>query len=132
MSWCRVETLRRQRRQHVVHQALAVLTRQIPHGRRDGRSWSSGVMPSAVRSTIPAASCCLQPGDPDLEELVEIAAEDAEELEPLEQRRAGVERFVEDPPVELEPGELAVQVERRVPKIYRGRGGRLKRRSVTP
>ena len=43
----------------------------------------------------------LEPGDPDLEELVEVAAEDAEELEPLEQRGARVERLVQYAAVEL-------------------------------
>ena len=33
----------------------------------------------------------LEAGDPDLKELVEVAGEDAEELEPLQQRCAGVD-----------------------------------------
>ena len=38
----------------------------------------------------PAASCSMQPRDPHLEELVEVLAEDGEELRPLEQRQLGV------------------------------------------
>ena len=51
-----------------------------------------------------------QAGHPDLEELVEVAREDGQELHPFEQRIALVARLVEDAGVELEPGQLAVQV----------------------
>ena len=56
----------------------------------------------------------VQPRDPDHEELVEVRVEDGEELDPLEQRPARVERFLEDPPVEGEPRDLPVEVERMV------------------
>src|SRR6266566_3547109 len=52
----------------------------------------------------------LQPRYPDLEELVQIGAEDREELEPLEQRVRAVGRLLQHAAVELEPGELAVEV----------------------
>ena len=45
------------------------------------------------------------------EELVEVGADDGNELEALEQGRALVLGLVQHPPVELEPGELAVQIE---------------------
>lgn len=50
----------------------------------------------------------LQPGDTDLEELVQVAAEDGQELRPLQQWRVGIGGDVEDALVELEPGQLAV------------------------
>ncbi len=50
-----------------------------------------------------------QSGDPDHEELVEVALGDAEELQPLQERPPLVARLLEDPRVEVEPGELAVQ-----------------------
>ena len=53
--------------------------------------------------------------DADLEELVEVAREDRQELDPLEQRVANVTRLVEDPRVELEPRKLAVDVRERSP-----------------
>jgi hypothetical protein len=43
------------------------------------------------------------------EELVEIRGEDRQELEPFEQRHALVERFRQDPSVELEPAEIPVE-----------------------
>src|SRR6185437_7190890 len=42
------------------------------------------------------------------EELVEVRAEDGQELDPLEQRRALVQRLVQHPPVELEPADVAI------------------------
>ena len=64
-----------------------------------------------------------QTGDPDLEELVEVAGEDGQELDPLEQRVALVARLVQDARVEVEPRQLAVEVgERRLGAASRGAG----------
>ena len=52
----------------------------------------------------------LQAGDPHLEELVEVLAEDRQELGPLEQRDAVVLGQRQDALVEVEPGQLAVAV----------------------
>ncbi len=45
------------------------------------------------------------------EELVEIRRRDGQELDALEQRRAPVLTLVQDAPVEVQPGELAVEIE---------------------
>ena len=58
---------------------------------------------------MPASSCSFKP-DTHLEELVEVGAEDREELRALEQRQRRVLGEREDPRVELEPGELAVEI----------------------
>ena len=66
-----------------------MLAHQIAHG---CRRWPELVLRRhAVGGALDDAGrhLLLQPGDPDLVELVEIAAEDAEELQPLEQRRRG-------------------------------------------
>ena len=55
-----------------------------------------------------ARSCSFKPGDADLEELVEVAADDAQEAQPLEQRNVRVLRQREDAPVEREQRQLAV------------------------
>ena len=57
--------------------------------------------------------------DADHEELVLVVRADAEELHPLEQRHVRVFRFTEDPAVEFEPAELAV--EQRQPVVDRRR-----------
>ena len=52
----------------------------------------------------------LQARDADLEELIEVAAGDAQELQPLEQRHPGVEGLIEHALVELQEREFAVDV----------------------
>src|SRR5439155_8295901 len=47
-------------------------------------------------------------GNTDLEKLVEVRAEDRKKLDPLDQRLPLILRFFQDPPVELEPAQLAV------------------------
>ncbi len=58
----------------------------------------------------PRCDLVLEPGDAHLEELVEVLAEDGEELHPLEHRRSGLLGQSQHPCVEVEPGELAVQI----------------------
>ncbi len=57
----------------------------------------------------PRRDLVLEAGDADLEELVEVLAEDGAELGPLEQRHRRVGRERQDPLVEVEPRELAVE-----------------------
>ena len=52
----------------------------------------------------------LESRHPDLEELIEVLAEDRQELDPFEQRRAVVLGQCQHPAVEVQPGHLAVQV----------------------
>ena len=59
-----------------------------------------------------ARELLLEAGDAHHEELVEVRGDDREELEPLESGTRRVVCLGEDARVELEPGELAVQVER--------------------
>jgi hypothetical protein len=59
----------------------------------------------------------VQPGDANHEELVQIRRVDGQELQPLQQRPADVERLVEHPGVERQPGGLAVDVERRIDQV---------------
>ena len=55
--------------------------------------------------------------DANHEELVEVGRGDGEELDPLEQRMRLVPRLCEHPLVELQPAELAIDVERRVLQV---------------
>ena len=59
---------------------------------------------------MPGRDLLLEPGDADLEELVEVAGEDGQEAHPLQQRVALVLRLEQDARVELEPRQLAVDV----------------------
>ena len=62
----------------------------------------------------------LQARDPDLEELVDVAAEDREELRPLEQRDRRVLGEREDARLELEHRQLPVQVAGALPMCWSG------------
>src|SRR5204863_504853 len=68
----------------------------------------------------------LEPGDANLEELIEIRGDDGGEAQPLEQRHRLVGRLREHPPVELENLELAVEELRRGgnPSVHGNRGDR--------
>ena len=65
----------------------------------------------------------LQATDPFHEELIQIATDDGQEFDPLEQGRAWVPCLVQDPAVESEPGQLAVQVVLGVVQIDLRSGG---------
>ena len=57
----------------------------------------------------PGRDPALEAGDPDHEELVEVAGEDRQEPRPLEQRQVVVLGQLEHPLVEAQPGQLAVE-----------------------
>jgi hypothetical protein len=56
---------------------------------------------------------------PNHEELIEVGAGDGEELHALEQGVIGVGRLREHPPVERQPAELAIDVQRRIVEVAR-------------
>ena len=80
-----------------------------------GRQLLVGGAPVGRAGDLAGLDLLAQAGDADLEELVEVAGEDGQELDPLEQRVALVARLVEDAGVELEPRQLAVEVRERSP-----------------
>ena len=93
--------------------------RGTPGRARSARSWlrvamrascSRGERPSALRTARPGLVAALQPGDPHHVELVEVGREDRQELGPLQQRLAGVLGQRQHAGVEVEPGQLAVEV----------------------
>ena len=110
-------------RQQLLVKTATVLPDQLADRLADGAELR--LRRHAVRRALHDAGrdLLLESGHPHLEELVEVAAADAEELEPLQQWRPRVERLVEHPPVELQPGELAIDVERRVPEVEGGGSG---------
>jgi len=65
------------------------------------------------------------PGDADHEELVHVGVADGQELDPLEQRVALVEGLLEASPVELQPGQLPVDVVALVVEVRAGGRGLL-------
>jgi hypothetical protein len=74
----------------------------------------------------------LEPRHTDFEELIEIGAHDAEELQSFQQRNLLIFRQIEDAPVEFQEAELAIQVPFRPGEVPRSRPvrPRLRRRCV--
>ena len=76
-------------------------------------SCCSVVSPSNEVSSMPARNFFRMRGDAHHEELVEVGAGDRQELDALEQRMRRVLRLGEHALVELEPAQLAIDVQRR-------------------
>src|SRR5690606_23176480 len=68
-----------------------------------------GVVAAGTGHGQPGGQPALQPGDPDHEELVQVAREDRQEADPLQEGHRGVLGEFEDPLVEPEPAFLTVQ-----------------------
>jgi hypothetical protein len=103
--------------------AFVPAARQAAHHRQrpaaDGHQLLLGVEPVG-REVLDAGPVLLQQrGQADHEELVQVGAADAQELDPLEERMRRVPGLGEHALIELEPRQLAVQVERRVREVGR-------------
>ncbi len=80
------------------------------------------VVGAALRGAV--GDLLLEPGDADLEELVEVRGRDAQEAQAFEERDALVLRLLEHATVELEQGEFPVDVEFRACEVDRVHGVR--------
>jgi hypothetical protein len=109
--------LLQRRDQHLVEHAVLLLDQRMRA--RVDRAQQLGRR-HAVRTGLRRAELdhLLDTGHTDLEELVEVGAGDTQELEPLQQRHALILGLLQNPAVELEQGQLAVE------KRLRGRRGR--------
>ena len=74
----------------------------------DGQHGLARREPVGSDRAVARGDLALEPGDPDHVVLVQIRAEDAEELDALEERHRLVLGLLEHPAIELEPGQLAV------------------------
>ncbi|MNN37108.1 hypothetical protein D3C81_1510390 [compost metagenome] len=118
------------RQQHVVEDRVLALDLLV-HQLADPRQHLLRLQAVGAGQLAGEGDLLLQPGDADLEELVEVAGEDQQELQALEQRGGLVERLLQDADIELQLRQLAVDVQAAV--IQTGRGGqrlagRLRRR----
>src|SRR5580765_2905492 len=83
---------------------------QLVDARGDRGQRLARAEPVRSRGGLTHPRLSLEPGDADHEELVQVRAEDGKELDALEQRDRRVLGLLEDPAVELEPGQLPVDV----------------------
>src|SRR5262249_33430684 len=91
-----------------LQEAAMLLVDQLMDSTGDGGEGGGRGQAIRARGHVARAKLPLEIGDPDHEELVEIRAEDREELHTLQKRDARILRLLEDTTVELEPGELAI------------------------
>ncbi len=105
------DSLRGQQRHEVLEEAPVLLLDEVVHRARDrGQRLGRGEPVRAAGLGVAGVHLALEPGHADHEELVEVRAEDSEELDAFEQRHRRVLRLLEHAAVELEPGQLAVDV----------------------
>ncbi len=76
----------------------------------DRRELLGGSQPIGGGRSQPVRHLLLQPGYPNLEELIEIRGPDGEKLDLLQKREVSPLGEGHDPTIELEPGELPVRV----------------------
>ena len=98
-------------RQDFIHQAVVLPLEQpvkfLPHP----RELFGGAVPGRVRQILPHLDQLPQPGDPHHEKLVEVAAEDRDELQPFEHRVCCASGLVQHPRVEINPRKFAADEE---------------------
>jgi hypothetical protein len=100
--------LREQRAQFATPEAVLILDHAAHALRHERENLGGGASVHAALRHV-AFHLLLEAGDANLEEFVEVRADDAEKLHALEQRVRGIAGFGEHALVEFEPAQLAVQ-----------------------
>jgi hypothetical protein len=100
-----------ERRPQVAAEALAEAVVELQHPPLDRVDLLLRGEAVGTAGFDPGIELVEEAGDPDHEELVEVVGVDAAEPQSLQQRHLGVLAEFENPLVEVEPGELAVEVE---------------------
>ena len=106
------DAVRGQLRPQRVGPALGLLVEHLPRAGADERELLLGRQSVGRDVLAVRAQLLLQRRDANHEELVEVRADDGEELDALEDRVPPVARLVEHALVERQPAELAVDIER--------------------
>ena len=98
-------------------EALGLVLLEFADGGAHGREELGGLEAVELRGREAVLDATVQHTDAFLHELVEVVGEDAEEADAFEKGRAFVLGELEDAPVELEPGEVAIQEARGVEDV---------------
>ena len=109
----------RQRRAKVALEALPEPIALAEDALADRIDLLRGAQPVGAASVHTGFELVVQVGDPHHVELVEVGLPDRAELDPLEQRHRGILRELQDAVVEVEPGQLAVEIEGGVLEVDR-------------
>ncbi|MNN36124.1 hypothetical protein D3C81_1500040 [compost metagenome] len=111
------------RQQHVVEDGVLTIHLGV-HQLADARQGLVRLQTVGTGLFTGEVDLLLQAGDADLEELVEVAGEDQQEFQALEQRVALVQRLLQHPNVELQLRQLAMNVQAAVVQARDGDGRR--------
>ena len=95
------------RHEHLDEEPVLLLDEVVDPG-RDGQHGLARGEPVGADRAIACGDLALESGDPDHVVLVEIGAEDGEELDALQERHRLVLGLLEHTAIELEPGQLSV------------------------
>ena len=108
------DAFRGEQRLDLLEEAAVLLLHQLVHAVGDGGQRLADREPVRPRRLIAGPDAPLQRRHADHEGLVQVRAEDGEELHPLKQGHARVLRLLEYAPVELEPRQLTIDERVRV------------------
>ena len=101
--------------QHFLGEAAVLLGDHLPDGLADAFQLLARRHPVGAGAAGDAGlHLLLQAADADHEELIQVGAEDRQELEPFQERHLGVLGLLQHPAVEFQPAQFAVDVQRRV------------------
>ena len=114
------DAVRLQRRKNVVAERPALPFQQPIQFSPGGGKLFGGAVSGRVRQILIHLDQLAEPGDAHHEELIEIAAEDGDELQPFQQRIGRGERFIQYPGVEIDPAQFPADEELLVRSLLPG------------
>src|SRR5262245_4615734 len=97
-----------EQRLELIEKAPVLLVTESTRALRDGGQRLSRTQTVGPARPVAFADPALQPGDTHHEELVEVRADNRQELDALQERYRRILSFLQDSTVELEPRQLAV------------------------
>ena len=102
------DAVRRQGRQQLAAPAAVLLLDHAPHPLDDGAERLGRGQPVHRALHYLAFDLLLDPGHAHLEELIQVRADDAEELHPLQQRVFRVQRLLQHAMIKLQPAQFPI------------------------
>ena len=101
----------RQRRKNVIAEVVVLAPHQPFNLAAGGGKLFGGTVSGRIGQILPHLDQLPQTGDPHHEKFIQVAAENCNELQPLQQRIGGSPRLVQHPGVEIEPAQFAAEKE---------------------
>jgi len=97
-----------EQRLDLLQEAPVLLVDQLVHAPRHRRQRLARREPVGAGGRLPGVQAALEGGHPHHEELVQVRAEDGQELHALQQGHRGILRLFQHAAIELQPRQLAI------------------------